>query len=108
MLPEHGDLLRVLLAEVGALGPDDVEELEADGRDAAEVPGPDAAPSRTAPSSVTSTQVWKPGGYISSADGAKSDVDAGSLPPAPRSRSQSRGYASRSAASPNCAGLTKS
>ena len=37
---DHRDLLRVLLAEVRALGPDDVEELEADGRDAAEVPGP--------------------------------------------------------------------
>ena len=33
-------LLRVLLAEVRAVGPDDGEELEADGRDAAEVPGP--------------------------------------------------------------------
>src|SRR5207302_5516628 len=31
---------RILLAEVGALGPDDVEELQADGRDPAKVAGP--------------------------------------------------------------------
>ena len=37
--PDDGDLLRVLLAEVGAARPDDVEELEAHGGDAAEVAG---------------------------------------------------------------------
>ena len=37
MRPDDGDLLRVLLAEVRALGAHDVEELQADGRDAAEV-----------------------------------------------------------------------
>ena len=38
-----GRLLRVLLAEVRALGLDDVEELEADGRDGAEVTGASGA-----------------------------------------------------------------
>ncbi len=36
---DHGDLLRVLLAEVRALRTDDVEELHAHGRDAAKVAG---------------------------------------------------------------------
>ena len=56
-MPQHDlDLLRVLLAEVRALRPDDVEELEADGRDAAEVAGPELAlePARAL---STSTQV---------------------------------------------------
>ena len=38
--PNDGELLRVLLSEVRELRPDDVEELQADGRDAAEVAGP--------------------------------------------------------------------
>ena len=37
---DHCDLLRVLLAEVGAGGPDEVEELQTDGGDTAEVAGP--------------------------------------------------------------------
>ena len=40
---EDGRLLRVLLPEVGTLGADDVEELQADGGDAAEVPRPHGA-----------------------------------------------------------------
>ena len=39
-LRDDGDLLRVLLAEVGPCGSHDVEELEADGGHAAEVSGP--------------------------------------------------------------------
>ena len=37
--PEDGDLLGVLLAEVGDVGRDDVEQLADDGADAVEVPG---------------------------------------------------------------------
>src|SRR5207248_6172916 len=40
---DHGELLRVLLAEVGTLRPDEVEQLQADGGDAAEVAGPGRA-----------------------------------------------------------------
>ena len=36
-------MLPILLAEVGALGPDEVEQLQADGRDAPEVAGPGRA-----------------------------------------------------------------
>jgi hypothetical protein len=37
---DDGRLLRVLLAEVGAIGADDVEQLQADGRHAPEMAGP--------------------------------------------------------------------
>src|SRR4029079_15495078 len=40
-LPDHRDLLRILLAEVCDVGFDDVEEFEADGGDAVEVAGPE-------------------------------------------------------------------
>ena len=40
---QDGDLLGVFLAEVRPCGPDDVEELEADRGDAAEVPRPELA-----------------------------------------------------------------
>src|SRR5262245_5491103 len=41
--PQDCGLLRVLLAEVRALRADDVEQLQANGRDAAEVSGPRGA-----------------------------------------------------------------
>ena len=68
-------------------------------------------PGRCSPSSPrescsTSTQVWKPGGYISSCAGAKS-TSAPAAAAMSASRSSSRGYAARSAASSNWAGLTK-
>jgi hypothetical protein len=53
------DLLRVLLAEVRALRADDVEELQADRRDAAEVAGRKLALERLE-SYLESTQVWNP------------------------------------------------
>ncbi len=46
--PDHGDLLRVLLPEVGPLRPEDVEELRHHGRDAAEVAGAPGALERRA------------------------------------------------------------
>src|SRR5690606_8047664 len=42
-LPNHGELLEVLFAEVGAVRLDDVEELGDDGGDAAEVAGAEGA-----------------------------------------------------------------
>ena len=51
------DLLRVLLAEVGASRADDVEELQADGRDGAEVAGAERRPRGPATARSTSTQV---------------------------------------------------
>ena len=58
---QHRDLLRVLLAEVHDVGADDREELEADGRDPAEVAVPVLAlEDRTELGHVD--QVWYPGG----------------------------------------------
>ena len=56
---QDGDLLRVLLAEVGGLRADDVEELQADVATPRKWPGR-ARPRASTPSSSTSTQVWKP------------------------------------------------
>ena len=60
--PDDLDLLRVLLAEVRAARADDVEELQADGRDAAEVARAGASPSSPREALSTSTHVSYPGG----------------------------------------------
>ena len=90
MPAQHRDLLRVLLAEVGAIGTDDREELQADRGDAAEVAGPVLRPRGSSRAPSTSTHVWKPGGYISLADGAKTTSTPSSAA-TPRSRASSRG-----------------
>ena len=72
---------------------------------------PRKCPGRDAPSSFplspsTSTNVFAPGGYISSTDGRKSSSTS-SFSSSARSRGRSRGYLSRSSEGPNCRGLTK-
>ena len=104
--PDHGDLLRVLLPEVGALRADDVEELQANRRDAAEVAGAVVAlePARD-PLHVD------PGLEAGRVDllrrGREEDVGARVRRRARRRGLSSRGYAARSEPSSNCAGLTK-
>src|SRR4029450_4895839 len=68
-------------------------------------------PGREAPqsgvvSSCTATSVRKPGGYISSTDGAKTASTPASRAWR-RSPSMSRGYVAKSSCGPNCLGLTK-
>ena len=63
-------------------------------------------PSRIEPSSVTSTQVWKPGGYISSGDGAKTRSTPSSRASA-RSRVRRGGSERGRSGCANCAGFTK-
>ena len=61
-LLDDRDLLGVLAPEVGALGADDREQLQADGRDAAEVAGAVLALEPDARRPPGSTQVAKPAG----------------------------------------------
>ena len=72
---------------------------------------PAKCPGRAAPSSRAATgpgwtRVASPGGYISSAPGAKAAVTPSRAQRA-RSAGSSRGYAARSSPGPNCVGLTK-
>src|SRR5262245_57040418 len=64
------------------------------------------APQSDAVSSCTATSVRKPGGYISSTDGAKTTSTPASRAWC-RSPSMSRGYVAKSSCGPNCLGLTK-
>ena len=61
-LPDHHHLLGVLLAEVGALGADQVEQDRDDRRDAVEVAGPGGALERPGDARRPTTIVSKPGG----------------------------------------------
>ena len=74
-LHDKRGLLRVLLAEVRPCRPDDVEELQADGGDAAEVAGTEHAlePLRE-PLDVDPGRIAS--GYSSSTDGREQHVDA--------------------------------
>ena len=98
-------LLGILLPEVGLVRLDTIEQFGYDGGHPAEMPGR-TAPSSGWVSSSTVTQVWKPGGYMTSAVG----VQTRSTPASSsrwRSRSRSRGYLERSSLAPNWVGLTK-
>ncbi len=76
---DHDRLLGVLLAEVGDVGRDDVQELRNDGRDAAEVAAPRTAPSRRSVRPSTSTEVEKPARVDLLGGGRKQQVRSSTL-----------------------------
>ena len=87
----HLDLLGVLLAEVRAVGADDDEELQADGGDAAEVPGPEAALEHLR--ELLDVDPGREARRVHLLRGRREDdVHARFLGAARRSRSSSRGY----------------
>ena len=89
MRRKHCGLLGVLLAEERDVRANDVEELQAHGRDARESdPGRAHA---SPPVSSTSTQVPNPFGYITSRSWREEDVDAGFLREPQRRAASSRG-----------------
>ena len=105
LLDDRG-LLRVLLAEVGAVGPDDVEELQADRRDASEVAGPELAFERRAELADVDPGRDSPPGTSprrTARRGRRRPPPRRASRRAPRRADSGRGPRR----SPNCAGLTK-
>ena len=90
---DHDRLLGVLLAEVGDVGADGVEELGDDGGDAAEVVGaaPAGSPSRTSVSPPDLDRGREALGVDLLDRGRVDEVDAGRLGERAASRASSRG-----------------
>ena len=105
--PDDEHLLRVLLAEVGRIGGDDLQQLGDDGRDPVEVAGPAV---RTAQHFGDARDVDAGGEpvRVDLLDG-RGEEDVGARVAGQRGvRSSLRGYAPRSSFAPNWVGLTNS